>query len=302
VGKSSDDRPRTHDWLRPIFFVVLFGLVVAHAVAPSAVTLDTPVVILLGLCALVAIAPLLESAELLGIGNWQFKKRVAEAEETQHEVERESIEQAEEASLRRGSLPDAGPFGFEGALALFQIPDSLRDLIPSDPKLALAGLRLEVEQGLRDALEFLASHQGVSISESARSSPIRALEIIREATNRQLLSETQERLLQLLLDLCSQAVHGRKVEPIDASRVFDIADTLNRSFTLGYSLNYSPNPGAEDEGLVCEYEHCIENMPITLESTDRSCPFWGHDCPGGIELVSKCDVASQTQSWEPARA
>lgn len=293
MGKSSKSRDDRYDWLRPLCCLFLVALVVAHAVAPSKVSLDKTTVVVLVLLAIVVMAPLLESAELLGIGRWRFRRKVAEAEEVTEAVEKQSIENAEEMLLRRGSSPEVEPTTIEEVLALFRIPDSLRDLIPVDPNLALAGLRLEVQRGLGKALLLLSTPFQASVSDQTLISPWRALEQLREATGRQLLSETQERLLRLVLDLCNKAVHGRAVEPIDASRVFDMADTLNRSFILGCSLNVEPNPHYEDQGLVCEYEHCIENMPISEESTERSCPFWGHDCPGGTDRVSSCDVASQ---------
>jgi hypothetical protein len=48
----------------------------------------------------------------------------------------------------------------------------------------------------------------------------------------------------------------------DAHRLIALADTLNLSFPLGYSPNFEPNSNFADEGLICEYEHCIENMPL----------------------------------------
>ena len=39
-------------------------------------------------------------------------------------------------------------------------------------------------------------------------------------------------------------------------------------------------------GLFCEYEHCIESMPLV--NGYISCPVWGHDCPGGIDKKKAC--------------
>ena len=50
----------------------------------------------------------------------------------------------------------------------------------------------------------------------------------------------------------------------------------------------TPNSHYEKNGLFCEWEHCIENMPITSENTELSCPVFGHNCPGGVDKVKIC--------------
>ena len=40
------------------------------------------------------------------------------------------------------------------------------------------------------------------------------------------------------------------------------------------------------KGLFCEYEYCIEEMPLV--HGELSCPVWGHDCPGGVAKVGTC--------------
>ncbi|MEM2959701.1 MAG: hypothetical protein QW261_15475 [Candidatus Jordarchaeaceae archaeon] len=42
------------------------------------------------------------------------------------------------------------------------------------------------------------------------------------------------------------------------------------------------------------YEHCIENMPLTMERTGESCPLFGHNCPGGEEQVAACERIEDT--------
>jgi len=56
----------------------------------------------------------------------------------------------------------------------------------------------------------------------------------------------------------------------------------------GYSRCIEPNPHWREQGGFCEYEHCIENMPLKPEPTEVSCPVFGHNCPEGEDRVSKC--------------
>lgn len=60
----------------------------------------------------------------------------------------------------------------------------------------------------------------------------------------------------------------------------------------GYSRCYEPNPKWKEQGGICMYEHCIENMPLHLNG-ENSCPIFGHDCPGGKLQVLKCKELSK---------
>jgi hypothetical protein len=57
---------------------------------------------------------------------------------------------------------------------------------------------------------------------------------------------------------------------------------------VGYSENMEPLKDLEDWGMVCAYEHCIERSPLPLERHEGSCPVFGHDCPGGVDLARAC--------------
>ncbi len=62
----------------------------------------------------------------------------------------------------------------------------------------------------------------------------------------------------------------------------------------GYSRCFEPNPKWEEQEGVCVYEHCIENMPITVKRTMESCPIFGHDCPSGKRQVAACEKIENT--------
>ena len=57
----------------------------------------------------------------------------------------------------------------------------------------------------------------------------------------------------------------------------------------GYIEDFSFNPDWKEHKAICGYEHCIELMPIGEKITNRSCPIFGHNCPGSIGMVSKCN-------------
>ncbi len=51
---------------------------------------------------------------------------------------------------------------------------------------------------------------------------------------------------------------------------------------------FKPMEDYAKKGLFCEYEYCIEEMPLMEERGGLSCPVWGHNCPGGKERVKTC--------------
>ena len=62
---------------------------------------------------------------------------------------------------------------------------------------------------------------------------------------------------------------------------------------IGFIPNFSYNENFKTDGLICPYEHCIELMPLE-ETTEKSCPIWGHDCPGGKGQIDACGPDVQT--------
>ena len=58
----------------------------------------------------------------------------------------------------------------------------------------------------------------------------------------------------------------------------------------GYHKDFSFNPDWKKHKSVCGYEHCIELMPLKNPRNKKSCPVFGHNCPGGKEMVSKCQM------------
>ena len=56
---------------------------------------------------------------------------------------------------------------------------------------------------------------------------------------------------------------------------------------IGFSEDTRPKEDWRESGLVCPYEHRIDEAP-TSGGVWR-CPVFGHDCPGGPAQVERCD-------------
>ena len=58
---------------------------------------------------------------------------------------------------------------------------------------------------------------------------------------------------------------------------------------IGYVPDFAPRADFRERGLLCPYEHCIELMPLAHSGpTEKNCPMWGHDCPGGTNQIEAC--------------
>ncbi len=73
---------------------------------------------------------------------------------------------------------------------------------------------------------------------------------------------------------------ARIVERIESGNINDLP--------MGYVLDFSPRADYKQRGQCCPYEHCIELMGMSHAPTERSCPLFGHDCPGGTTQVEAC--------------
>lgn len=60
------------------------------------------------------------------------------------------------------------------------------------------------------------------------------------------------------------------------------------SMALGYIPIFLNNYSFYKQNIICEWEHCIEYMPLEKERGLKSCPIFGHNCPEGERHVTIC--------------
>ncbi|MFC1947443.1 hypothetical protein ACFLXY_05945 [Chloroflexota bacterium] len=214
------------------------------------------------------VAQYLRKAKFPG-AEFVFRDEIRETEK----LVRISVEQAEESDIAgtRRLLP------FE----TFQL-SNVKDLVKSDPVLSLAALRIEIERKLSLFVGVLGLPSNNQMSASR---------IVRILKERDILSIEQVSALQKIINMCNKAIHGVQVSESEAIEIINLTEELNGTFSIGYSIDFSPNIDYEKYRLLCEWEHCIEWMPLTEEPTEYSCPVFGHNCPGGTQIVSNCNKA-----------
>lgn len=249
-----------------IIFAMGTLLIIVHGFWPNIFKVDLISISILFILSIPFVAQFLKKAKFPG-AEFEFKDEIRE---TQKLVEL-SVEEAKEIERpEKAKLLKFETFNLYG----------IRELLDSDPVLALAGLRIEIERKLKLAAHFL------DIPVNKQYSILKMLGIFK---NNKFLSSYQFNALWNIVTMCNQAIHGSLISKEEAKEIIDIAEELNKSFPNGYSIDFSINPTYEQHGMACEWEHCIELMPLTEDRTPNSCPLWGHNCPGGIDKISKCN-------------
>jgi hypothetical protein len=252
-----------------ISFTIILALLVIHGIWPAAFVLDKLSMLLLLLLAIPLLAPFLKKAKWFG-AELEFRDEIKKVKEYVSRSEAQSRESHPALPLMR----------FE------TIPTSAaRRLVSEDPNLSLAALRIDMERVLVRAVECLvpeAYDKRLGITEGARI-------LLKE----NLISKDQGEAIFSITKICNRAVHGANMTEQEAAEVLDLAEQLNRSFPTGYSVNFLPNSKYKEHGLLCEWEHCIEQMHLSEAETELSCRTFGHDCPGGVQIRKECKNGSR---------
>jgi hypothetical protein len=249
-----------------VAFITGIALIIARGFWSELFVVDVFSVVILFILFIPFVAQYLRKAKFPG-AEFEFKDEIRETEK----LVKLSVEQAEklDSTGEKKILP----------FVTFKL-SAVKEILDSDPILALAALRIEIERKLRLLVNTL------DLPIRSESSVSRLIEAVKK---QELLTLEQVNALQKIVSMCNKAIHGSVISDEEARRIIDLAEELNRTFSIGYSIDYSPNLDFEKHRLLCEWEHCIEWMPLTEERTEISCPVFGHNCPGGVEKVSVCE-------------
>lgn len=246
-------------------FAFIIAIVVVRGFWPLVFSLDIYSVSLLFLLAIPLLAPFLKKAKWFG-AEFDFKENIQQLEN----LVEESKEEKKVIEVEKPPVDNIETFSAESAM----------NLVAEDANLALAALRIEIEQILRLAYQTLIHPD----SSAKKGIGFLTKKLYKNGT----IGDHQREAIHQITKLCNEAVHGGNVSTHEAIKVIDLAVELSRSFSIGYSINFQPNSGYEKQGLLCEWEHCVEHFPIRENRDERSCHVFGHDCPGGIGTRVKC--------------
>ena len=250
-----------------IAFLFIVSILIVRGILPNYFILDSFSISLLFLLSIPLVAPYLKKAKWFG-AEFEFKDEIKKLNTIVEKTE----QQTKNAELKGASSIRV----FE----TFPAQSSLK-LLDSDPNLSLAALRIDIEKVLSSAVNRLFGQS----KESKRGNKFYVSQLLKK----EVISSEQAKALNTIIEMCNRAVHGADISKNDAREIIILTERLNKSFVVGYSINFEENQGYDKQGLVCEWEHCVEYFPLEEERTALSCPIFGHDCPGGTEAREFCD-------------
>lgn len=214
------------------------------------------------------ISTYLDSLNIFG-NNFNFKKSIDKIENLTNKA---TVALQESNENKKNNNIEKYPLAF----SILQS----KELLSSDSTLALASLRIEIEKSLKALSDKLNL-------ENYQAAPLNI--IIKKLNKIGVLNNYHVNALREILKVCNKAIHGGNITDDEARTILDLAEKLSKSFSIGYIPNFNINKDYKEQGLICEWEHCIEFQPIKSKPDELSCKIFGHDCPGGKETCKKCD-------------
>jgi len=170
-------------------------IALAHIIWPS-LTIDAITVTLIFIALVPWLAPLFKSLELPG--GWK--------------IEFQDFERARTKADKAGLLSETPRIESERQYS-FQL------VAQEDPKLALAGLRIEIEKRLNE----IAESNGINAGKASVGRLLRTL------GERELLSQEQRSVLSDMVGLLNAAVHGGEIDNRAAEWALDVGPRLVRA-------------------------------------------------------------------------
>ncbi|MEA2076166.1 MAG: hypothetical protein U9O85_10675 [Euryarchaeota archaeon] len=180
-----------------IVFLIALALLISHMVGWKQITVDTTTLLLL---ALLLVSPFIEQLRKIKVGEFEAEIAPDEVEKVKSEVDK----RLGTGEVREPITPEVRSVG-----------ESLLDLLDRDHVLALAKLRIELEQALT-RLHLLTT----PANRQRRHAGLNRL--VGDLVRSGILPAQQSGPLQEVISLCNRAVHGEYVRPADAMSIIDI--------------------------------------------------------------------------------
>lgn len=174
-----------------------------------------------------------------GVSIETFPEAIQEAKSLSLEIKREEEEKKSKKpnSLLTPTIPLTEANTRMLNLGLSPSPSGLefsyyRNLINEDPNIALAGLRIEIENLLKN----VAKGFNISINQYDGAG-----KITRKLQDNTAITSHQAELINQVLKICNSAVHGLKVTSLQAEEIISIAETLRDQYISWLSWGFPKN-------------------------------------------------------------
>ncbi|MGA8429018.1 MAG: hypothetical protein WB729_04320 [Candidatus Sulfotelmatobacter sp.] len=226
-------------------------LLAAHTLGSSRITVDNTSLVLL---VLVLLSPFVAAIKKIKIGDF-------EAEIEPDEVKRIARE-AEE------SLPERLPSKTHPP-EMNATASAIRSLAETDPPIALAKLRIEIETSLRQLQRRVRG--GL---EKGRPAPL--ISVIRELTAAEALSPQLGATLRDVIAICNRAIHGEDIRGVDAEKIVNVGIDLlsairqeTREFVTTHPVESTVISPSERDGLLGAKYRLTTVVPLSANPERR---------------------------------
>lgn len=206
-----------------LWWLVLIGaliLLLIHMTSVIDLKIDT---IALALLAIMLISPFSSAITRIKIGDFEAEIKKEEVKEVQQSINNELSERDTTNNKEIDSQPPL----------IYRMVDRIRSLVNTEPIIALAELRDELDRVISKLDRASAKSP---IRSDTRSINIKIRDLIRRNTVTTSMAETVKRIM----DICQRAIHGENIQKDSAILIVDAGTNLIEHFysealKLGYS-------------------------------------------------------------------
>lgn len=184
-----------------IAFSIAFVLLVDHSFKIVNLNVDTTSILLL---AVMLVSPFIAAIKKVKFGDFEAEIDIDEIRKIKSETEKTLNENKEEREDR------------EERPEIYATNDAIKALAESDPVIALAKIRIELEK----VLSQLARFNSVKVSGYALGA------LVNKLTNQEIISHDLGKSLREVIALCNRAIHGESISEEGARAIVDVGVEL----------------------------------------------------------------------------
>lgn len=181
-----------------IAFSSAFILLVVHSFKIANLNVDSTSILLL---AVILVSPFVAAVKKIKFGDFEAEIDIDEIRKIKSEAEKSLIESQEETEDR----PE-----------IYATSDAIKTLAESDPVIALAKIRIELEK----VLGRIARFNSVKVSGFALGA------LVNKLTNQEIISHDLGKTLREVIAICNRAMHGESISEEGAQTIVDVGVEL----------------------------------------------------------------------------
>lgn len=181
-----------------ISFSSAFILLIVHSFKIANLNVDSTSILLL---AVILVSPFVAAVKKIKFGDFEAEIDIEEIRKIKSEAEKSLIESQEEAEDR----PE-----------IYATSDAIKTLAESDPIIALAKIRIELEK----VLGRIARFNSVKVSGFALGA------LVNKLTNQEIVSHDLGKTLREVIAICNRAMHGESISEEGAQTIVDVGVEL----------------------------------------------------------------------------